>query len=63
MPKNKVENLKALTPLFAMMLIAILSMIAMMQRINGINLALSIGAIAGLGGYSIKELLEWLKVK
>lgn len=63
MPKNKVENLKALTPLFAMMLIAILSMIAVMQGINGVNLALSIGAIAGLGGYSIKELLEWLKVR
>jgi len=47
----------------AIICITALEAIALSQGINGLLLTLAIGAIAGLGGYEIKNLRDWLGKK
>lgn len=49
------------TPCIAMICIAGLESIALCKGINGTLFALAIAAISGLGGYSIKELVNKIK--
>ncbi len=46
------------TPILAMVLIAALEAIALSQGMNGTALSLSVGAVAGLGGYQLKKRLD-----
>lgn len=44
----------------AMICITALEMVAMVQGFNGLLLTLAIGAVAGLGGYEVKNIKDWL---
>lgn len=50
-----------MTTIVAILVIAGLSMFAMHKGIDGKALALTIAAIAGLGGYGIKEFFGFIK--
>ena len=49
---------KAIVPLAAVICIAVIEAIALAQGIDGTMLAMSIGAIAGLGGYHIRKIIR-----
>jgi hypothetical protein len=65
MNNNKGETntmwIKTLTPLFCAVLIFILELLAVQQGLDGTCLSIAVAAIAGLGGYSIKELIKVVK--
>ena len=50
-----------MTTVVAILVIAGLSMFAMHKGIDGKVLAVTIAAIAGLGGYGVKEFLSLIK--
>ena len=47
----------------AMICITALEMVAMSQGINGVMLSLTIAALAGLGGYEVKNVKDWIRKK
>jgi hypothetical protein len=48
---------KSLIPLAAILCVTVIEAIALAQGIDGTMLAMSIGAISGLGGYHIRNLI------
>jgi hypothetical protein len=49
---------KSLIPLAAILCITVIEAIALAQGIDGTMLALSIGVISGLGGYSVRSIIK-----
>jgi len=47
-----------IVPIVAILAIVAIEVYALSQGINGITMSLSIGAVAGLGGYEMKALRE-----
>jgi len=52
------NTIKALTPVVSIVGIIIVECVALSQGINGVGMATSIAAMAGLGGYGVKEFRE-----
>lgn len=58
-----VDALKALTPLIAILSLAVVELCALMHQIDGMVFTAVIGAIAGLGGFSLEKVLQARRVK
>ena len=59
--RTMIEN--TIKVVVAMICITALEMVAMAQGFNGLLLTLAIGAVAGLGGYEVKNVRDWFGKK
>ena len=55
--------MKAWTSIIAIMVIGALEVYALSQGINGLAMSLSVGLIAGLGGFSAKSIKDKIQHK
>jgi len=60
-PTKKLVVIHAIPSVFAMISIGFLEYTALKQGIDGTMFALSVGLIAGLGGYKAKDIAETIK--
>lgn len=45
-------------PLAAMACITVMEMVALFQGVNGVTLTTAVGAVAGIGGYMSRKMIE-----
>ncbi len=55
------NNIKACTPIVAVIVIGIIETFAIEHGIDGTMLLLSLVAVAGIGGYNLKSLIDQIK--